>query len=204
MPIKFSFIFLAILALAALAFLVWKKYLNNRRLLSYEFPEGWRKILSQSWPLYQQLNDKGQEKLHRQLQLFIAHTHFQPLADLNLDIRLKLMVAGPLCLLSLANPAQKLSRLLLLGPQDAFSFNPIEEKHELLVRLGENDELLQADGSPLLLEAYAQKYELAQANFLELLGTKGISLADFCRGILDQESQKEIALSFKISSFLKK
>lgn len=78
-----------------------RKRSRREKLLAKEFPEDWKKILAENFPLYQKLPNELRTKLERHINVFLAEKRFEGCAGLEITDEIRLTIAAPACLLML-------------------------------------------------------------------------------------------------------
>ena len=80
----------------------WLKRWRRGRLLETPFPDAWLAYLAANVPYYPLLASEEQEKLRRDLRVFIAEKRWEGCGGLVLDDEMKVTIAAQACLLTLA------------------------------------------------------------------------------------------------------
>lgn len=110
------------------------RYFRNRRrarLRQQPCPDSWQQIFMERMPLYKRLPLHLQEKLHADMQIFLAEKHFEGCGGMQVDDAKRVIIAAHACMLLLGREADYYPRLksILLYP-DAFQTYR-EEENEL-------------------------------------------------------------------------
>jgi Mlc titration factor MtfA (ptsG expression regulator) len=90
-----------VLISATVFYLFFYQKWRRKQELQQPFPRGWRTLLKQQLPAYQQLPGKQRKRLERQVQLFLSEKEFYGCNGLEVDDRIRLTIAGHACLLIL-------------------------------------------------------------------------------------------------------
>ncbi len=80
----------------------WLKRWRRGRLLETPFPDAWLAYLAANVPYYPLLASEEQEKLRRDLRVFVAEKRWEGCGGLVLDDEMKVTIAAQACLLTLA------------------------------------------------------------------------------------------------------
>lgn len=97
------FIPIAIIGLAALAWLGWRLVRRRRRqaIANRPLPERWRAIIRRNVPLYSRLSEPLRRKLESDIQLFVHDKRFFGFQGVEIDDEIRVTVAANACLLVL-------------------------------------------------------------------------------------------------------
>lgn len=79
----------------------WRKAAARAQAKALPFPAAWREILLRTFPLYTRLPEAEQERLHGQIQVFLAEKNLEGCGGLELTDEIRVSVAGQACLLLL-------------------------------------------------------------------------------------------------------
>jgi MtfA peptidase len=80
----------------------WLKRWRRARITSAPFPAGWLDYLRENVPHYSLLTDEQQQKLRRDLQVFVAEKNWEGCAGLAVTDEMRVTIAAQACLLVLA------------------------------------------------------------------------------------------------------
>lgn len=107
------------------------------KLLQYDFPEAWERILSESFPLYAYLGPESQKRMRQQIQVAMGSLEFFSAGELLVDNRLRLLCLAPIIVFSGAkdhNFCPRLKRVLILDDQFPKESFLKEDGHDFSLR----------------------------------------------------------------------
>lgn len=88
----------------------WAKR-RRARLRAAAFPEQWRLMLRQTFPLYARLPEQARRELEGHTQVFLAEKHFEGAGGLNMSDEIRVVIAAQACLLLLGRETDYFPRM---------------------------------------------------------------------------------------------
>lgn len=95
-----SFLLLLVIILGAAAAWLWPAY-RRKHALKEPFPEAWRRILAQNFPVYRRMPADLQLQLRQRIKLFVHQKQFSGCAGLEITDEIRVTIAASACLLIL-------------------------------------------------------------------------------------------------------
>ena len=122
----------------------WLKRRRRSRLLESPFPSDWLKYLGANVPHYALLTPEEQEKLRRDLRVFVAEKNWEGCAGLTVDDEMKVTIAAQACLLTLARDDDEFERVLSILVYPTEYFVPEQRQRQDFSIVGEGARLGEA------------------------------------------------------------
>ena len=105
-PVRHPALLLVVAVLLAAALLAWRRRGAGARARARPrpFPRAWRAILERTFPLYRLLPMADRERLHGQVQAFVAEKNFEGCGGLEMTDEIRVTIAAQACVLVLNLP----------------------------------------------------------------------------------------------------
>lgn len=149
-----------VLVIAGVLLLIWGRHLL-RAPSHLPFPLAWKKILTAHFPPYSQLAEKPRQRFEQDLQKALQKVSIQPVADLELNIKIRLLALAPWYVLTLRESKPRpLKRVLLLTSEEESGYQLALSEQEIALTWCEVTQQMRSHSSGPL-EAEFEKLALA-------------------------------------------
>jgi Mlc titration factor MtfA (ptsG expression regulator) len=133
-----------------LSFKLFLKPIERKRIISYEFPEGWSKNLYQNLPLSFEVGPQTKKKFFNEIQWVLSEKEFFPLGQKDLEGLDCVLICAPFILLEVNSYTQTLKglkRFLVIDQEEECEQIPKEESHDFTLCYASNSGKVQAPQS---------------------------------------------------------